>query len=59
MYFDGFITGWKNIANWLGVCDRTAKTYYYSYSMPVRKFPGQWVCIIPEEVTEWLIVFRI
>lgn len=58
MEITGLITGWENIAKLLGVSVRTAKTFYYEYSMPVRKFPGgRIVSIIPEEVQIWIIHF--
>lgn len=50
----GWFVGWKEISNYLGVSVRTAKKYYYEFSMPVRKSPTDNPMINPDEVDTWL-----
>jgi len=48
------IIGWKNIAQELGVSERTAKEYKKSKGLPVKKTEGKvWTC--KSELTDWQI----
>lgn len=53
----GWKTGWKEIAKYIGRSVKTAKLYHYKYSLPVKRLPGNCPAIIPYEVDLWLINF--
>jgi len=55
--YQGWITGWKKIAQYIDRSSKTAKLYYKKYGMPVRRLPGNMPGIIPSEVDEWWINF--
>ena len=53
----GWISGWSNIADYIGRSIPTAKRYHYRFHMPVRRIPGMSpVCLSPE-LDMWLIEF--
>lgn len=54
---EGWLSGWKAIADYINTSIRTAKTYHYCYSMPVHRGPGGSVYVIPYELDQWLIAF--
>ena len=54
---NGWITGWKRIARYIGTSIRTAKRYHYEYSMPVRRLPGSRPVAFEYELDLWLVKF--
>ena len=55
--FEGWLSGWKEIARYIGRSVRTTKRYYYLYSMPVHRVPPGSVHAIPFELDKWMIIF--
>ena len=53
---NGWLTGWKDIAKYIGRCTKTAQMYARTYHMPVRHLPGA-VQALPYEIDQWLIEF--
>ena len=53
---EGWLTGWKAIAQYIGKSIKTAKKYHFVYSMPVRKVTNR-VEALPYEIDQWLIQF--
>jgi hypothetical protein len=51
---EGFLTGWKAIAFFLGVGTKTAKKYYKQYYMPVYRLPGGSPVAMPHELRIWV-----
>lgn len=54
---NGWLTGWKAIAEYISRGIRTAKRYHKVYKMPVRRGPGNQPHAIPYELDKWLIEF--
>ena len=54
---DGWLTGWKKIAQYIGTSIRTAKRYHYEYSMPVRRLPSSRPVAFEYELDLWLVSF--
>jgi len=54
----GWLTGWKEISKYAGVCVMTCKRYRKKYSMPVNYLPGGTPVSIPQELDQWLIQFN-
>jgi hypothetical protein len=54
---EGWLTGWKEIANHVGLHIRTCKRYKKKYSLPVHYLPGGTPVSLPYELDEWLIAF--
>jgi hypothetical protein len=54
---DGLLTGWKAIAEFMGLHINTCKKYRKKYSMPVYYLPGGTPASIPQQLQEWLIAF--
>ena len=52
---EGFLTGWRLIAAFIGVCIPTAMKYHTSWGMPVHHLPGGMVSALPHELRIWLI----
>jgi hypothetical protein len=50
---DGWLTGWKAIASYLGVCERTAMRYTDNYGMPVRRLPSGKTTVLRNELDNW------
>ena len=50
---DGWLTGWKVIASYLGVCSRTAMRYADDYGMPVRRLPSGKTTVLRVELDNW------
>ena len=48
------LTGWKDIANYLGVSVKTAKRYYKKYGLPVLRLPTGKPCINQNAIQLWL-----
>ena len=46
------LEGWKAIADFLGVCDRTARTWAGSYGLPVWRKRGR-VFAMPSALRLW------
>ena len=53
---DGYLTGWKAIANFLDVSVGTAKKYYKNHGMPIQRTPSKRPCCLPEYINEWLVL---
>ena len=53
----GWLTTWKQIANYIGRSVKTAKKYYKRYGMPVRRGPDGMPYALPQELDRWLILF--
>ena len=47
---EGFLAGWRAIADFLDVSIQTAKKYY----MPVHRFPGGTPIAMPHELRIWV-----
>lgn len=54
---EGWLTGWKEIAAYIGLHINTCKKYRKKYSMPVRYLPGGTPACLPYELDQWLIAF--
>ncbi len=55
---DYFLTGWRQIGDFLGVKDPKAlKKYSDKYGLPVRRLPGNQPVAIPAEIEIWLVEF--
>lgn len=52
---EGWLVGWRHIAEYLDVSVRTAKRWYYHAGMPVFHAPGGGKAAIPEVLDSWLI----
>lgn len=57
MLKSGWLIGWEEVAEYLGRSIRTAKTYYYRYSLPIRHDPGGHVIALRSEIDKWRIEF--
>ena len=55
---NGWLTGWKAIAEYVGLHVQTCKRYKKRYSMPISYLPGGTPVAIPYELDEWLISLR-
>lgn len=55
---EGWLSGWKAIANYINYHIDTAKTYAKEYGMPVHKSPGGGVTAITYELDQWLIGYN-
>jgi len=53
----GWLTGWKEIANYIGQNVQTAKKYYKKFGMTIRRGPGNKPIALPYELDQWLITF--
>jgi len=54
----GWISGWKNIADYIDRSIPTAKRYHYRYSMPVFRLPGKGPACLPSVLDRWLVIFN-
>lgn len=48
------LTGWKAIADYLGVAVSTVKRYYKIYGLPVKRTPSNRPYAIADEIIFWL-----
>jgi len=55
---DGWLTGWKTIARYIGRHPNTAKKYHLKYGMPVRRDPGNTAVALKHELDGWLVRFN-
>jgi hypothetical protein len=55
---DGWLTGWKEIAAYVGYSDQTAKRWKKYNFMPVRYSPGGRPCCLTTELDKWLIKYN-
>jgi len=55
---DAWLSGWKEIAAYLGKSIRTAKHWKRRYYMPVRYDPGGRAVCIKIELNAWIIKFN-
>ena len=53
----GWLTGWKEISQYVGHCVKTAKKYHKRFGMPVHRGPGGKPKAIPAELDLWLVIF--
>lgn len=53
----GWITGWANIADYIGRSIPTAKRYHYRFHMPVHRVPGMSPASLGPELDLWLVKF--
>lgn len=51
----GWLTGWKEIAAYIGTSIETAKKYNKLHKMPVRRGPYNTAHALPYELDNWLI----
>jgi hypothetical protein len=54
---EGWLTGWKEISQYVGLHIRTCKRYKKKYSLPVKHLPGGTPVSLPYELDQWLINF--
>lgn len=54
---DGWLTGWKEIAKYCGLHERTCRRYKKKYSFPVKHLPGGTPVALHYELDQWLIAF--
>ena len=57
MYENGWLVTWKEIARYLHRSVRTAKRYYYKFSLPIRHDPGGRVVALKHEIDTWRVEF--
>jgi len=50
-----FLSGWKQIAERLGVTPQTAKMYHKRYGMPILRLPGGKPITWDELIQHWLV----
>ena len=55
---DGWLTGWKTIARYIGSHPNTARKYHRKYGMPVRRDPGNTAVALKHELDGWLVRFN-
>jgi hypothetical protein len=55
---EGWLTGWKEIAAYIGLSVRTCKRYKKKYSLPIRSLPGGKPAALPMELDDRLITFN-
>ena len=48
------LTGWKAIAKYLGVAVSTAKIYYKTYGLPIKRTPTNRPCAYPDDIDCWI-----
>ena len=49
-----WLTGWRRIAEHIGVDMQTAKVLHNTYGMPVRELPSGTKVALPSELLDWL-----
>ena len=54
---EGWLTGWKAIAQYIGRSVKTTKKYHKEFSMTVRRGPGNVPIALPYEIDKWLVLF--
>jgi len=54
-----WLTGWKDISAYIGVCERTAMRYTDDYGMPVRRLPSGKVTMLRTEANQWRLKYNI
>ena len=54
---EGWITGWRNIAAYMGVSLRTAQKRFYQFSLPIRRPAGCKVAALKSEIDTWLVEY--
>jgi hypothetical protein len=52
---EGWLTGWKDIAKYVGLSTRTCQRYERAYSFPVYFLPGGSPVALPFEIDQWLL----
>jgi len=55
---DGWLTGWKEIARYMGRSIQTCKNLKKHYSLPIKYPPGGTPTALPYELDQWLINFQ-
>jgi len=56
MELEGWLTGWKAIAQYIDRSTKTARKYYKDYGMPVRRGPQYMPIALPYELDRWLVL---
>ena len=54
----GLLSGWKQIAAYLGKSVQTVKRYHKRYSMPVRRYPSGRVFALAYEIILFMDLFE-
>lgn len=54
---EGWLSGWKEIARYIGKSTKTARKYHFVYSMPVRRGPENAPFSLSVELDLWLMNF--
>jgi len=49
-----WLTGWKDIANYIGRSVKTAQKYHFQHEMPVHLLPDGGRAALRSELDEWL-----
>ncbi len=55
---DGWLTGWKEIARYVGLHVRTCRRYKKRYAFPVKYLPGGTPVCLPPELDAWITAFN-
>ena len=55
---EGWLTGWKDIARYIGLSIATCKRYRKKHQLPVHYMPGGTPVALPHELDQWLINFN-
>jgi len=53
----GWLTGWKEIAGYIGQTVKTAKKYHEKFGMTIRRGPGNKPIALSYELDSWLVKF--
>jgi len=55
---EGWLSGWKTIARYIGKHPNTARKYHRKYGMPVRRDPGNTAVALKHELDGWLVRYH-
>lgn len=55
---EGWLTGWKAIANYIGVHWQTARDWHKNYNFPVLRLPDNSPTQLPEIIDAWIEEFN-
>jgi hypothetical protein len=54
---EGWLRGWKDVANYLRCSVRTAKRYHYEGNMPVNRPEGMSIWALKGEIDIWMVEY--